>query len=532
MKFGPRHPFFILVLVLLWRVLLLAFTAQPIPANDAFAYDGAVVNFLHGGGYCNPSLALVFPISGKEVYSMYPPLYQGVLLVWMKLFGTSVISAMAMHLVLFAVSAWLTLAMVRKFFPATTGQGLAVLLLFGFTFDDRPESLAYIFGLAGLWLVARQISGPAGGAKTGAALVAVLLLDLYTSVIVGALFFGMGLLACVAALSRSARGTGARPRLQWLAPFAVAAILFALITAAVARMEPLWWAGFMESARQQSVVNSGWHLPSGGDFLKLVRTAPVFLVALAFLPLLWRHRRDVVADRAPWLALMAGIFLAGWMMLAAAVTVLAGNYVSYTILSQVILAAGLLALAEKYFPARQRLMRGALLACVLLVSVRAIGMSTWGVACAWKNSCGSSQAVVRSELRPFVASGQPVLVSSAFLYCAADLGVKDAMSCDWYFDHAQWGSQMESLIRLRPSRLVLTQFDYYRSFQAVLKELAQRPDLVEARVRDFARVRPPDAIPALQRVLQHISWAPVIVDLEWKTGSSAPTDLKPLMKVP
>jgi hypothetical protein len=39
---------------------------------------------------------------------------------------------------------------------------------------------------------------------------------------------------------------------------------------------------------------------------------------------------------------------------------------------------------------------------------------------------------------------------------------------------------------------------------------------VEVQVRNLAALRPPDAIPALQRVVQHISWAPVIVDLHWK----------------
>ena len=44
----------------------------------------------------------------------------------------------------------------------------------------------------------------------------------------------------------------------------------------------------------------------------------------------------------------------------------------------------------------------------------------------------------------------------------------------------------------------------------------QHPELAETRIRDLAAVRPPDAIPSLQRVVQHISWAPVIVDLDWK----------------
>ena len=46
MKSRLQNPFFILGLVLIWRILLLVFTLQPIPDVDAFAYDGGVVNFL------------------------------------------------------------------------------------------------------------------------------------------------------------------------------------------------------------------------------------------------------------------------------------------------------------------------------------------------------------------------------------------------------------------------------------------------------------------------------------------------------
>ena len=33
-----------LCLVMAWRLALLLFTAQPVPANDAFLFDGAMVN--------------------------------------------------------------------------------------------------------------------------------------------------------------------------------------------------------------------------------------------------------------------------------------------------------------------------------------------------------------------------------------------------------------------------------------------------------------------------------------------------------
>jgi hypothetical protein len=510
-----QNPFFILGLVVIWRILLLVFTLQPIPDADAFAYDGGVVNFLLNGHYCNPSLALVFPISGKEVYSTYPPLYQGALLVWMKLFGTGIVSAMAMHLVLFAVSGFLAVAIIKKFFPAGVGYAIAMLLLFGLTFDDRPESLAFVLGLASLWLVARQITSDRFCTGTAIGLLLVLLLGLYTSVIVGAYFFGTGFLACAVACLW-------RRKIYWFAPFIAAAVLFAIITFSIAKMEPLWWAGFMESAKQQSVITTGLHAPHGPDMIKLVRSMPVFVLGLAVLPLVAARRREIFSTEAVWLALTAGIFVMGWVLLAASMTLLAPNYVAYAIFTQVILAAGLFALVQKHFPKRERLLQTALVGCVLLVSVRAIGMTTWGVACGWKNSPRSTQAIVQTELEPYTTNEKPVLVSSAFLYQAAGIGVKTPINSDWYYDHAlqMTNAETDTLIQLQPRKMVLTQFDFYRGLSVPVSQLQQRPDLVEIRVRNLAAFPVPDASHLLQRVVQNISWAPVIVDLDWKQPPS------------
>jgi hypothetical protein len=173
---------------------------------------------------------------------------------------------------------------------------------------------------------------------------------------------------------------------------------------------------------------------------------------------------------------------------------------------------------EQYSPGRGRWLRAGLLACALLVSVRALGISTWGAASAWKNSYQSTQTILRQELQPYVATDQPVLLSSAFLYGAADLGVKNPVNCDWYFDHAHWtnNAQTAALERLCPPKLVLTQFDYYRSFKPLIGQLRQHPERVDIHVHNFANLPVPDAIPSLERVVQHISWAPVIVDLAWK----------------
>jgi hypothetical protein len=506
-----QNPYFVLAIIVVWRVLMLALTGQPIPDVDGFAYDGGVINYLLHGHYCNPSLALIFPISGTQIYSMYPPLYQGALLVWMKLFGTGLVSAMSLHVALFAVSGFLTVAMLKKFFPEGGGYSLPVLLLFGFTFDDRPESLAFVFGLVSLWLMARQISNEAHKIGTTIGLLLALLFCLYTSVIVGAYFFGTGFLTCATACLW-------RRRMYWFVPFLLAAALFAVITLVIAKAEPLWWAGFEESARQQPVMSDGFHRPDPIDMIKLCRAMPVFVLGLGVLPFVFIKRKEIFAAESVWLALTAGVFLMGCVLLSASMVLLSSNYVMYATFTQVTLAAGLLALAREHFPARLRVLRLLLLGCVLLVSLRALGMSTWGVACAWKNSWQSARTVAKAELLTFTTTDEPVVVSSAFSYDAARMGVKNPVNSDWYFDHSHWtnDAEMYALIRLQPTKLVLTQFDFYRGLEEPVDQLDQRPDLVEIHVRNLAAMPVPDASLKLQRVLQNISWAPVIVDLKWK----------------
>ena len=91
----------VFALVYAWKIALFVLSAQPVPANDSFYFDGPVVNLLLHGKYVNPSIALAMPISGTEIFCCYPPLYQLVLLPWMLVFGTSVVASVAFHLVLF-----------------------------------------------------------------------------------------------------------------------------------------------------------------------------------------------------------------------------------------------------------------------------------------------------------------------------------------------------------------------------------------------------------------------------------------------
>ncbi len=508
MKLSWRNPIFILGLVLLWRLALLVFTAQPIPANDAFIFDGGMANWLKNGHYVNPCLEVGYPISSGQVFSIYPPVYQLALLIWMPLFGASALSLMAMHLAMFAAGALLSLILIKSFFPGETNYAWAACLLFGITFNDRPEDLAHIFGLGSLWLVARQIAGTRHDARVAAGIVLALLLALYTSVIVGAIYFGAGFLA-------SAGAWWLQRKKILLLPFFLTAAAFAAIVCWVIQVHPLWWQGFLENGKKQQVAG-GFRMPHALDVSKLIRTVPVFLVALAMLPFVWARRRQLMVE--PWLLVAAGSFVMGLATLCLAMTFVSPNYVGYTVYLEIILAAGMLVLGDRLFPGIKCLPRALILGCVLLVSVRAVGMTTWGAVCAWKNSYWQTRQELRVELAPFETSNAPVVISSAYLYSAMELGVKHPIHCDWYYDRGLHGPDLDfqGMVRLRPSKLVLTQFDYYRAFTDILNELRQHPELVTVQVRDETAVRTPDSMPAMQRVVQHISWAPVIVDLEWK----------------
>src|SRR5580704_1786864 len=98
-----NRPWLVFALVFGWKIALFVFTAQPVPANDAFFYDGAVIHHLLHGGYYNPCVSRAFPVSGSEVFSAYPPLSQVPLLLWMSVLGTSALSAMGLHLCLFGL---------------------------------------------------------------------------------------------------------------------------------------------------------------------------------------------------------------------------------------------------------------------------------------------------------------------------------------------------------------------------------------------------------------------------------------------
>jgi len=503
--------------VFLWKIALLAFTAQPVPSNDAFFYDGPVVNFLLHGKYANPSLALALPISGLEVFCAYPPLYQVVLLAWMSLFGTSVMAAMVLHLVLFGVYLMILLAIFRRLDLPLWANNLASAFVLVITFHDRPDSLAHVFGMAAVycWIRSCQAPGKAADSRRSGwswAMMAFAVLSLCTGLQIGALYFLLLWTGVLAA--RCLRGDYIP-----LAPLAVLTLIPAALVALVVFAFPHIWAGFLEHARQTPSL-SGWRIPRLGELLKVVRTVPGILAA-GFGVLYLLPKRDALRNSGKELLWIVALTctLAGLVMTFGSLTVLTANAVGFSAYLQPLAVAAFLGLAAPLFsaPVRARFTVLLFIGLAALGSIRAIGMTTWGIACATDVSQRSALQRVRTEIQG-IGKGQPVVFSGAYLHEAAPHSDFQWIHSDWLAPAKKGENDFDSnaLIRVKPVKLVLTQFDYYRRYQPVLESLKLRPDLVSLEIIDTARVPPPDSIKSLQRVVQHISWAPVIVNLSWK----------------
>jgi len=154
-------------------------------------------------------------------------------------------------------------------------------------------------------------------------------------------------------------------------------------------------------------------------------------------------------------------------------------------------------------------------AAALLVSVRAIGLTTWGVACARDVSYEAARSRVNTELDA-VPSASTLFVSAAFLYETARRTNVTWLHSDWPASASEPNWERRALENLKPAKLILTQFDYYRRYETVLIEFQRTHPGIEIGITNLAQTRPPDASPLLRKVVQHISWAPVVVDFNWR----------------
>ncbi len=518
-----RHcPGIVIALVLLWKAVLLVFTAQPVPANDSFFYDGAVVNWWWHGQYCNPSLANALPISGREIFTAYPPLYQFVLWGWLQGAGPSALAVMWLHFLLFALYAGLLLAALRELRVPAGAVHFASLFLLGITFHDRPDSLAHVWGMTAVWAWARAYRTASGPGKfqsssrwLGLAAGSVVLC-LATSLQIGGIYF----LLISLGLWLGPRAMPARlPAVVWTGML----MLPVLLMAGVKFGQPQWWAGFQEHARQTPSLTS-WRLPDLLEIIKIVRSVPGLLLVLALLPMAgWGGRPnepDAADPRQKTILLSAS--LAAVAVLLLALCFLTANLVLIAAYLQPLVVGVFLAqwAAGKIPRWQTHAAKLVLVLAVLLVSVRAIGLTTVGVACARDVDYAAARSAVARELAA-LPEDTVVGVSAAYLYDAwPEARRLRLIHSDWFGPARkdQPHAAMDALRAAKPACLILTQFDYYRRYSHLL---ASSGDSVSARVENLAHVLPPDASPRWQRVVQHVAWAPVIVTLTWREGPPA-----------
>lgn len=280
---------------------------------------------------------------------------------------------------------------------------------------------------------------------------------------------------------------------------------------------PRLWAGFQEHAAQTPAVG-GLRFPRLDDCLKAIRTVPgVFGIALLTFVIWLKRGRQVLGELTKIVLLVALVSSAAiFGICMVALGYLTPNYALSAAYLQPLVVAGFLAAiaGEVAFQARRIAWIGMFVALAGLGAVRAIGMSTWGLVCA--TEVGHTQAIqmIQSSLNE-TPSRTMVAVSAAYLYEAARHKNIRAIHSDWLAPGRHPEHLVDLIIRERPVKLLLTQFDYYRHFVGPVAQLQRRPDLVDVSIKNVARTPPPDASVRLQKVVQHISWAPVIVEFKW-----------------
>lgn len=483
------------VLAIGWKLGLIAFCSLPLPANDAYFFDGAVIHWLREGGYFNPSIVGAFPVSGSELFSAYPPGYQAVLSVWMGIFGTSAAASLWLHGLLWSGFAVIAVRWVQRLGASAAAVNMGALFLFGMTFHDRPDSVAHVLGMLGIVAWSRETG--AWSRWVGALLIG---LTVTTSLHIGAMYTAM---AWMLAFLR-----GGPARFPWLPALAMVAIPAGILGLAVA-VWPRAWDGFVENLLATPSF-TGYRWPAFEDLLKVGRTAPGLLLlggSLAF-PGVRAAFRSAAVERPEAAQALAAVLVAGCFTVAATLLVVAPNYVNVAAYPQVPAVALFVWLVLPRLKNSGAGLRRALLAAVVLVSIRAAGLSTWGVLAAVDVPPGVAAAKA-SQAVAAQPDGGAAMVSSAYLYALVGEQRIELRHADWA------GRFGEGAGTFRPTLLVLTPYDYYRRYEAVVSGLEARGVVRVIRVERTWRVPPPDSFPRLQRVVQHVSWAPVLVWLQW-----------------
>jgi hypothetical protein len=366
------------------------------------------------------------------------------------------------------------------------------------------------------------------------ATVACVILSLATGLQIGALYF---LLIWLGMLVTAVLEKEPFP----VVPMFVSGLVPIALIALVIFGFPHLWKGFLEHARQTPSL-TGLRVPHMAEILKALRTAPGILSVVALVPwwLKVRTKLQAAGQGALWLVTLS-CSLATATIVIASLFVLTPNSVFFVGYLQPLIvgcALGMLAvlygasaenktsatgdnaavsLPNPLYTKRTRWAVALFLTLAAVGSIRAIGMSTWGVLCARDFGYAKATQRVAMDLRD-CSQGSTVVLSSAYLYEAARHDKIRWLHSDWLAPARRGGSStdLESLINLKPCKIILTQFDYFRRFETVLAQLKESKELAHLEVVNTTGIRSPDSFPSLQKVVQHISWAPVVITLTWR----------------
>lgn len=491
-----------LILYFVWKVGLLLLTAQPVPVDDAFFLDGPVVNYLLHGQYCNPAIATVLPISGTEVFCGYPPLYQAVLFGWMKCFGPGGLAAMWLHVTLLAVIALTTLSILRRLEVPALALNFAGLFFFGITFHDRPDTLGQVFGLLAVLAVVRRQPW----------LSALFLLLTFATSLQTAGIYAVWVTAQALVEARFAQC-----RIPWTSMLTLAAVLAALVALVKFGFSHLWEGFFTHVAAAPSVT--GWRLPAAGDFIKVVRNAPAALVVMAAVAGLATRGSSFTQSLAASPALrlvLSGCVAVAALMFVSLFVLSPGTMILVTYLQPVMVGGFLAVIRNADWPGLnwRRCLSGLLVAALLLSSVRAIAISTWGVMCA--RDIGRMEAIERiNQELDAVPAGVSVFASGAYLYDIAPRTNITWLSASWAWPATNSDWKLTAIEHHRPARLFLTPLDYFGNYETAVAELQRTRTDVDVRITNLASVPSPEHFRFARRVVQYLSWAPVIVEFDW-----------------
>ncbi|HZV35621.1 MAG TPA: hypothetical protein VFB72_13690, partial [Verrucomicrobiae bacterium] len=409
-----KNAWLVFALVFAWKVALFLVSTQPIPANDAYFYDGAVIHYLLHGGYFEPCIAQAFPVSGTQVFSAYPPGYQLPLLAWMSVFGVSAPSAMALHIVLFGGYLLVLLAIFRRLQVPAWCVNLAGGFLLVLTFHDRPDSFAHLLGVLAVYACvrSRRALDPSHGESRGLwtwLMVLFIVLAFCTSLQIGGIYLLVTWIAILAACRME------KERIP-LVPLALTALIPALLALCVKIFLPTAWAGFMENVHQTPFL-AGLRMPAWNSTLKIFRSVPGIVLILLLLPLSLKKLKS--NPESPLTDRFGIIFVATLLpavgIMIASLTIIAANTVAISNYLQPVIVAAYLAwnVSRRLEWNWLRLQVICLVPAILLGSVRAVGMSTWGLACAKDVSYSAAVQRVHEELA-HVPPKTKIVMSSAF----------------------------------------------------------------------------------------------------------------------